>query len=150
MSWITSTGFSHLVFVVCSTQSTAIIETALSDEAFAIRFNVQDRVCTVSLTLQRWLIPNIRCISVLTGEQWLDVFWVLFNFKTIEGLSISLQSCIFHYISKQTVLSTQVSLKLCKTWAGLTSNFTSSDRLSLCMFSDAFVTCMFLHFQHLE
>ena len=52
MCWNTSTDFCHLVFAVCSTQSTAIIETALSDEPFAIRFNVQDRVCTVSLTLQ--------------------------------------------------------------------------------------------------
>jgi hypothetical protein len=37
----TSTGFCHLVFVVGSTQSAALIETALSDEAFVIRFNVQ-------------------------------------------------------------------------------------------------------------
>jgi hypothetical protein len=36
-----STGFCHLVFIVGSTQSAALIETALSDEAFVIRFNVQ-------------------------------------------------------------------------------------------------------------
>jgi len=37
----TSTDFCHLVFAVCSTQRTALNETALSYEAFVIKFNVQ-------------------------------------------------------------------------------------------------------------
>ena len=37
----TITGFAHLLFLLGSGKSTAVIETALHDETFAIVFNVQ-------------------------------------------------------------------------------------------------------------
>jgi hypothetical protein len=53
----------------------------------------------------------------------------------------------FYYFSKQTLLSIPVSLKLCKTSAGVTSNFAAIDKLFLCTFTDDFIMHTFFHFQ---
>jgi hypothetical protein len=126
----TSTGFCHLVFVLRSRQSTALIETALSYEPFAMWFNVQRPSLYCRLNTAWWFLLNIRCISVLTADQGLDVLRLLFNVKAF--LSLCSPAFCYHF-SKQTVLLIPVRLKLWKTWAGLTSKFTASDRLFLCM-----------------
>jgi hypothetical protein len=71
----------------------------------------RDRVCTVGLTLQGWLIVNIRCISVLTTDQELDVLRLLFNLKAF--LSLCSPAFCYHFL-KQIVLSVPVSLNFCK------------------------------------
>jgi hypothetical protein len=121
------------VFVVGSRFSTALTETALSDEDLTIELNEQRPSLCCQLNTR--FTATINCVSALIADELLDVLTVLFDFMTVESVSMSLQSCILSLLFKADCTADPIQSK---TSGGMTAKFTAIDKLFLCPFTDYF------------